>query len=231
MDVYSDKHSIFRVNIRDAEKGNGLTQFGRAMVSLNVQLIHANSPQAKGKVENRNRTLQDRLIKEMRLDGIDNMEMANGEYLDQFTERFNNKFSNPASKEEDFHRYVKNPEELKLHFTLQEERRVSKNLSLSYKNKILVLQVPDKARRLYQAKVTVCEDQSGKLTVLYKGQSLQFQVYNKSQHYSEAVSRSEVKSIIHKKQESVYIPPADHPWRRLHYGHKKQLVLQKTYLK
>lgn len=98
MDVYSDKHGVFRVNIKDPESGTGLTQFGRAMVALNVQLIHANSPQAKGKVENRNRTLQDRLIKEMRLDGINTMEMANGHYLDKFTERFNKKFSKPPAK-------------------------------------------------------------------------------------------------------------------------------------
>lgn len=81
--------------------------------------------------------------------------------------------------------------------------------------------MPDKARWLYQAKVIVCEDQSGKLTVLYKGQSLQFEVYNKSQYFSETLSRNEVESMVHKKQGNVYIPPPDHPWRKWHPRYQK----------
>jgi len=74
--LYSDKHSIFRINTETAD-GNTVTQFGRAVEALDIDIIHANTPQAKGRVERVNRTLQDRLIKEMRLEGIDNIEQAN----------------------------------------------------------------------------------------------------------------------------------------------------------
>lgn len=217
MAAYSDKHSIFRVNHKDPKTTTGLTQFGRGMVDIGVQLIHANSPQAKGKVENRNRTLQDRLIKTMRLDGIDNMKMANGEYLDKFTERFNAKFAKEPLKNEDIHQKINNIDDLKLHFTLQEERKVSKNLTISYKGKTVVIEAPDRARRLYQAYVTVCETESGNLTVLYKGESLPIKVYTKAQYYSEAVSRKELDGIIRVKPRRSSIPSASHPWRHVYF--------------
>ena len=67
---YSDKHSIFRVAKEDVKSGHGMTQFGRALAELNVEILCANSSQAKGRVERANRTLQDRLVKEMRLEGV-----------------------------------------------------------------------------------------------------------------------------------------------------------------
>ena len=73
---YSDKHSVFKVNNRDAKTAK-ITQFGRALKDLNIELLCANSSQAKGRVERANKTLQDRLIKEMRLEGINNIAEAN----------------------------------------------------------------------------------------------------------------------------------------------------------
>src|SRR5215212_7094974 len=74
---YSDKHSVFRVNRKDAAGGDGMTQFGRALDQLNIDLICANAPQAKGRVERANGTLPDRLVKEMRLAGISTIEAGN----------------------------------------------------------------------------------------------------------------------------------------------------------
>ncbi len=71
---YSDKHSIFRVAKAEARTGHGMTQFGRALAELNIEILCANSSQAKGRVERANRTLQDRLVKELRLEGISDME-------------------------------------------------------------------------------------------------------------------------------------------------------------
>src|ERR1700688_4562479 len=70
---YSDKHTVFRIN-RDAKGGAGMTQFGRALAELNIEIICANSSQAKGRVERVNRTLQDRLVKELRLDDVCDMQ-------------------------------------------------------------------------------------------------------------------------------------------------------------
>lgn len=73
---YSDKHAVFRVSNQSAKSGHGITQFGRALNELNVEILCANSSQAKGRVERANRTLQDRLVKELRLAGISDMEAA-----------------------------------------------------------------------------------------------------------------------------------------------------------
>ncbi|CDL12697.1 Mobile element protein [Klebsiella pneumoniae IS43] len=87
---YSDKHGIFRVN-NGGTTTTGITQFGRVLSELGIELICANSPQAKGRVERANQTLQDRLIKEMRLEGISSIEDANA-WLDSFIIDFNRRF-------------------------------------------------------------------------------------------------------------------------------------------
>jgi transposase len=214
--LYSDKHSIFRINIPEAKTGTGYTQFGRAMEAIGIELIHAHSPQAKGRVENKNSTLQDRLVKEMRLDGINNMAEANGAYLDAFAKRYDEKFAVLPQSEEDMHVPPQNKENLALHFTLQEPRKVSKNLTISYKGKTYNLKNPNTARRLCQAQVIVCEDESGEITVLYKGQPLESQVYDQSKHYSEPATRKELDAHFIKtlKQRKRTIPAADHPWRK-----------------
>jgi transposase len=74
---YTDKHVVFRVNKRDARRGDGMTQFGRALHGLNIDLICANSSQAKGRVERAHKTLQDRLVKELRLAGVNDIDRAN----------------------------------------------------------------------------------------------------------------------------------------------------------
>src|SRR5882757_8649359 len=86
--LYSDKHGVFRVNRKDAIGGDGMTQFGRALHALNIDIICANSSQAKGRVERANGTLQDRLVKEMRLSGIDTIAAGNA-FLPAFMEKYN----------------------------------------------------------------------------------------------------------------------------------------------
>jgi len=85
---YSDKFGVFRVNIPNALSGTGLTQFGRALKELQIELICAHSPQAKGRVERANQTLQDRLTKELRLRGLDTVAAANA-YLPEFIADYN----------------------------------------------------------------------------------------------------------------------------------------------
>jgi hypothetical protein len=89
---YSDKHATFRVNKTGAVGGDGMTQFGRALHELNIDIICANSSQAKGRVERANLTLQDRLVKELRLAGISTIEAGNG-FLPAFMEDYNRHFA------------------------------------------------------------------------------------------------------------------------------------------
>ena len=84
---YSDKHTVFRVNRPDAKGGSGMTQFGRALAELNIEILCANSSQAKGRVERANRTLQDRLVKKLRLENVSDIDAGNA-FLPGFIERF-----------------------------------------------------------------------------------------------------------------------------------------------
>src|SRR3954454_1121081 len=100
---YSDRHGIFRVNRPDAAGGDGMTQFGRALAELTIDIICANSPQAKGRVERAHKTLQDRLVKELRLAGVGTIEAANA-FLPAFVADYNARFAKPARHPEDLHR-------------------------------------------------------------------------------------------------------------------------------
>lgn len=128
---YSDKHSVFRFN-QSSEKDTNITQFGRVLSTLNIDIIFANSPQAKGRVERANRTLQDRLIKEMRMEGISSIADAN-KWLSCFIEQFNLKFAKTVFNPKNLHRTViETAEELDDIFTWREPRRVTNSLTITY---------------------------------------------------------------------------------------------------
>ena len=126
---YSDKHGVFRVNRKDAAGGDGMTQFGRALHALNIDIICANSSQAKGRVERANATLQDRLVKEMRLLGISTMEAGNA-FLPAFMADYNARFAKPPFDDRDLHRGCADHDNLDDAFAWKEERTVSVNLTL-----------------------------------------------------------------------------------------------------
>jgi transposase len=134
---YSDKASVFRVNHKDAQGGDGFTQFGRALYELNIDSLCANSSQAKGRVERAHKPLQDRLVKELRLRGIATMEAANA-FLPSFIADYNARFAKPPKSGHDRHRPLRPDEDLDLIFAWREPRRVSKSLTLQY-DKVLYL--------------------------------------------------------------------------------------------
>lgn len=105
---YSDKHTVFRVNKPNAEGGAGMTQFGRALAELNIEIICANSSQAKGRVERVNRTLQDRLVKELRLANVCDISAGNA-FLPTFIDQFNDRFAISSARPEDLHRPLSIP--------------------------------------------------------------------------------------------------------------------------
>jgi transposase len=123
---YSDKNSIFRVNIPSAGTHTDLTQFGRALQELDIRIICANTPQAKGRVERVIQTLQDRLPKEMRLHNL-NSHAAGNAYLPEFLQDFNQRFAEPPRSSVDVHRPLSAKEDLTRIFSWQETRTLSKN--------------------------------------------------------------------------------------------------------
>ena len=136
---YSDKHAVFRVNKKDAAGGDGMTQFGRALHALNIDIICANSSQAKGRVERANGTLQDRLVKEMRLRDIDTVAAGNA-FLPTFMADYNARFAKPPFDERDLHRPLAGDDDLDDAFAWKEDRTVSKNLTLQYDQVLFILE-------------------------------------------------------------------------------------------
>src|SRR5215210_1265577 len=160
---YSDKFSVFRVNIPNALSGTGLTQFGRAMKELSIELICAHSPQAKGRVERANQTLQDRFVKELRLRSISTVAEANA-YLPEFITDYNSRFSVAPRSSEDAHRPLASGENLDRIFVLCERRTLSKNLTISYGNRIYQIKTKRAAYTMRRAHVEVREKSSGEIS-------------------------------------------------------------------
>lgn len=210
---YSDKHGIFRVNQeRPLGTTSGLTQFGRAMHELDIQIICANTPQAKGRIERANQTLQDRLVKELRLRGISDMESGNA-FLSEFREDFNRRFAVAPRSTHNAHRPLLKADHLDLILTHQETRTLSKNLTVQFKHVIYQIQSKRPGYALRNAKVTVCENAKGEVTILYNNKPLSYTIYHKSPRQAEVV---DIKTLD--RQVKIPKPPApDHPWRR--YGH------------
>jgi len=128
MALYSDKNGIFKVNIKNALSGTGMTQFGRAMKELDIKILCANTPQAKGRVERAIQTLQDRVVKEMRLKRIASIEAAD-QYAPEFIADFNARFAVAPRNSRDAHRPLLSSDNLDHILTWQEPRVLSKNLT------------------------------------------------------------------------------------------------------
>ena len=180
---YSDKHSVFRLN-RDAQGGSGMTQFGRALAELNIEIICANSSQARGRVERANRTLQDRLVKDLRLENVCNIATGNA-FLPGFLERFNERFALPAAKPENLHRTL-NSKTDRLNDILchREQRYVSEQLTMSYDRKQIILERNELSEGLGGKYIDLYEFPDGKLEVRSKGHSLPYRLFSKDQRVS-----------------------------------------------
>jgi len=211
---YSDKHSIFRLTNAAATSASGLTQFGRAMTELDIAIICANSPQAKGRVERANQTLQDRLVKELRLQRISNAERANA-YAPQFMADFNRRFGLPPADPIDAHRPLLLSHQLEHIFTVQTPRTVTQNLTVQHNKIVYQLDQPRGTRAFRGAQVMVVEDAQGQITLEYQGRQLAYTLYQQQRRQAEVVSSKQIAAAVEAAQRkpSVTIPAANHPWR------------------
>jgi Winged helix-turn helix len=150
---YSDKHGVFRVNQRGALGGDGMTQFGRALHALNIDIICANSSQAKGRVERAHKTLQDRLVKELRLAGASSLAEGNA-LLPAFIADYNARFGKPPANKKDLHRPLHPGDDLEDAFAWKEERTLSQALTLQYDKVMFILQPSEQAKAAIGKRVT-----------------------------------------------------------------------------
>jgi hypothetical protein len=180
---YSDKHTVFRV--AGASGDGGVTQFGRAMRELNVEVICANSSQAKGRVERAHKTLQDRLVKELRLASISTVEAANA-FLPGFMADYNARFAKEPRLAKDLHRPAPGAAELDEIMTVREERTVSASLTLHYDKMLLLLEPNEATRGLARRRVTVVNYPDGRFSVRHQGLDLPFRVFDKLRKVDQA---------------------------------------------
>ena len=218
--LYSDKHSIFRINAKDADP-EAETQFSRAARELGIECIHANSPQAKGRVERANQTLQDRLVKEMRLAGINGMDAANA-WLPGYIADYNRRFAVVPRDASDAHlTYPGTPETLVRILSVQVTKTLSKNLSCQHENKLLQVTTSGTGLGLRGAKVTVHEYFDGSREILWKKRKLTCSVMDKPRRQPPVADGKSVNAQVDKamaRRNTGHKPAQDHPWRNRPVG-------------
>lgn len=169
---YSDRHGIFRVNAKEAAGGDGKTEFGRVADRLQIAAIHASTPQAKGRVERANQTLQDRLVKEMRLRGVAGLEAANA-FAPAFIAKWNARFAVPARDPRSAHRpWTDTAGALDDALARREERTLSKALTFRAGGTMYCVKTSGPGTALRGAKVTLHHLIGGEMDVHYKDRIL-----------------------------------------------------------
>ena len=215
---YVDRHSVFRVNTTKAltarvEDSNGKTQFGRAMDELGIELIFANSPQAKGRVEKVNHTLQDRLVKELRLNRVTSMEEGN-QMLPAFMEAFNRRFAVQPRSPVNLHRPLSSSDVLEHILVQKHHRRLSTQLTISYGSRIYQIITDRPTYAMRHATVVVQEDTERRVTILYNGGILAYRIM-KHHPKSEIVDSKHVNIVVDQVKEQVRVKPSpNHPWKQ-----------------
>jgi len=216
LSIYHDKHTIFRspkgekLSIEEELLGTEkpLTQFGRAMKELGIIQVFADTPQAKGRVERCFETLQDRLVQELKLEGIKEMEKAN-EFLKDFIKRYNKKFS--VEPKDPISSFRKSPgkEVLENILCVKERRKILKGSVISYRNKLYHLVDENLEVMLLKERtiVNIHLSRDGKIRA-----SLNGKIYE----LSLAPSKEKVKceSDVAKKERKERRPSENHPWRK-----------------
>lgn len=214
--TYSDKHGIFRIN-HGSTKDINLTQFGTAMKKLDIQVIYAHSPQAKGRVERANGTLQDRLVKELRLRGISSIEEANA-FLPEFQKDYNQRFAVAPKVQTDAHRVLDQTYDLKRILSIVDRRTVSKSLSFQFGNThFQILEEGWRARQLIGERVDVGIQIDGEIRVFYKGRELIHTTSDLKIYSPEVLDSKELNPQLDRwlNKSKPHRPAANHPYRRI----------------
>ncbi len=155
-----------------------MTQFGRALHELNIDILCANAPQAKGRVERAHKTLQDRLVKELRLAGANDIEAGNA-LLPAFMADYNRRFGKPARNDKDLHRLLAPHDDLDGSFAWRVERTVTNSLTVQYDRVMFILEPNEITRALPRKKVTVYDFPDGRIEVRHQGLALPYRTFDR----------------------------------------------------
>lgn len=205
--VYLDKHTTYKSWAQPTldeqlSDQRPMSQFERCLAELGIDVIHANSPQAKGRVERLFKTLQDRLVRELRLLGIRSVADANA-FLARYWPQYNRRFSKPAASLADLHRPAPARRALDRILCIKDERTVKNDFTIAHRGALYQLDQPTRARQ-----VTVEERLDGTLHLTYKGRELRYRaIPARLPKAAPAPPR-----VLHAT--TPWTPRADHPWRR-----------------
>ena len=206
--LYVDKHSTYKTVRHPSEdellKGEeASTQFERAAEELGISVIHAHSPQAKGRIERAFATLQDRLVKELRLAGVSTLEEAN-RFLMSYLPGFNEQFEREAREPGDLHRPLPRSTKLEDIFCLKTLRTILDGYIIRWKGRRFVLEEPK--RRMLGKPAWVMLHFDGRMVIRFEGKDLGFR------EIAERPKRMPVAPVVRPKPPK-YTPPPTHPWR------------------
>jgi transposase len=220
--IYLDKYSTYKINHKNATDNKDLlTQFQRAMQELNINPISAHTPQAKGRVERLFETLQDRLVKELRLAKINNINSANIFLQKEFIPNFDKKFSVEPRKKGDLHNKLIKPEIKNINhiFSIKKTRIVRNDFVVQYLNRYFQLEEIQTTTVYKKDQVIVEEHLDDSIHISKKGKYLNFvELVEKPQ------KEISLKLPAITLTKSHYTPPADHPWRRFVINQKQEKV-------
>jgi transposase len=206
MSVYMDKHTTYKStaepSIEDEINGTKpLSEFGRALTELAVEIIHAHSPQAKGRIERLFKTLQDRLVKEMTLRGINTIDEAN-RYLDIYLSGHNKRFAVQAKKQDDLHRDITKGLNLDKILCVRTVRTLRNDFTIAHDGKLYQIQEPIKSK-----KILVEERTDGKMLITYNDMRLKFVEIT-----ARPEKQQKPKCVTQRRKG--HTPSVDHPWRK-----------------
>lgn len=221
---YVDKHSAYKTtrqpNLEEDLRGEfAKTQFARALKELGVKVIFAHSPQAKGRIERLFETLQDRLIKEMRLAGIRTLNEANA-FLESYLPKHNVRFAIKSLRRTNLHSPV--PKRLNLDeiFCIKEYRTISSGYTFHWRNRIFLIKNPSITMK--RQRVCLMEHFDGKIVLKLRNKYLTFEEVTQKDIQAIARDQKAARKLI--KKARIYCPaPKNHPWRRLPVS-KRSLV-------
>jgi transposase len=207
---YSDKFSVFRANASRSIQKEAVTQFNRALGALGVELICANSPQAKGRVERANQTFQDRLVKEMRLRHIDNYQDANV-FLPEFVTFYNQRFTVLPRSAGDVHAPLDASLDLDFLFSIHDTRTITKDLQIHFNTVAYQIVTRRPPQNLSGREVLIVQGPDGVVSAYLNHEKLTLKIFHK---------QSKPPRVAYSKSldPQIYTPPVDHPWRT--YGKK-----------
>lgn len=208
--IYLDKFSTYKINHKNAvDNQDMITQFQRTANQLGIKLITAHSPQAKGRVERVFETLQDRLVKEMRLRGISTIQEAN-QYLKEFIPEFNAKFAVIPNKNIDLHKPLGNDLKGRLSqiFSVQSQRIVCNDYTVMFKNRYFQLEQKQPTTVFKKDTVIIEEHLNGEIKICLKDKYLNYKVL------PERPKKMNVLLPAIARQRTAWKPPINHPWRK-----------------